>query len=75
MTVVGRDFVPGFDRIAKMRIFPPITASADAEQAVLQYATSILDGMLEKGEVGEGVTAENEKTNVCQSGLLIAWSD
>lgn len=62
--VVGRDFIPGFDQIAKLRIIPPITATADAHKAFLGYGTSILEGMLEKGEIGEGLETETERTNV-----------
>lgn len=62
--VVGREFIPCFDRIAKLRIFPPITATADAHQAFIGYGASILDGMLQKGEINNNDEKTAEKTNV-----------
>lgn len=64
LAVVGRDFIPGFDRIAKLRIFPPITATADAHEAFIGYGASILDGMLQKGEISHDSDKTVEKTNV-----------
>ncbi|KAK9896419.1 cytochrome P450 [Cystobasidium minutum MCA 4210] len=65
---VGRDFIPGFDRIAKMRIFPPFTATADAHAQFRGYATSIVDGMLAKGELDDArIVSETEKTNLLKS--------
>jgi hypothetical protein len=64
LAVVGRDFIPGFDRIAKLRIFPPLTATADAHKAFIGYGASILDGMLQKGEISKNDEKTMEKTNV-----------
>lgn len=47
-----------------MRIFPPFTATADAHEQFRGYATSILEGMLQKGELNDSTTSDAEKTNV-----------